>query len=507
MPNNITNTTEETFRLLGDLGSVVDDVREIATELNPEASDLPAAELPGAIRENLNDQQAQFAQELSAVKATLTDIEVRVTELEGTATDAQTTATAAKKTADAAQKTASSASATASTANTKATKATDSATAAYERALAEMHTHLLCEHTDYGQPTSLANKFAKDTQLLRFPKMDTSKCTNFGGCCSGCTNLEEIPEDIDFSAATNFGGGFQNTYSLKRFPGGNTSKVTSFNYFLMITTENYDMQKDALTYFGDIDTSNATGVAAMFHKRANLERFPTKLDLSKCTQIHSLFKHCHKLGNDNIPIIIPPQNAVETFMLFEGCNRLTAIPLDGDFSWLPSAWELFCCCLGMVNIGDLDISSATANSRIFSGCSNLETVGTVTLYNKTEPYQVDSDGWIHWIQNKERINSGNGYHYPPAKLRQITFRNLGNVINSTGAEGTVTINIYYPAWGSGDEAARQSLVDSLLTYSIDRAAKGWGTCRLGLPPAVIDRLTDEEKAAITAKGYSLVNYS
>lgn len=493
MPNNITNTTEETFRLLGDLGSVVDDVREIATELNPEASDLPAAELPGAIRENLNDQQAQFAQELSAVKATLTDIEVRVTELEGTATDAQTTATAAKKTADAAQKTASSASATASTAKIKATKATDSATAAYERALAEMHTHLLCEHTDYGQPTSLAKKFAKDTQLLRFPKMDTSKCTNFGGCCSGCTNLEEIPEDIDFSAASTLASAFCNGPRLKRFPGGNTSKCTSFAYFLQYAG---NPEEDTLTYYGDIDTSNATNLCNLFYGHGNLVRYPSTIDMRKCTKSAQMFDGNYSLTLDNMPTLIPPEQPCDAHMMFCACAKLSGMPLNGDFSWATNVWGLFTGCLCLVNVGDLDISSATAYTRVFAECP-METVGTVTLYGNTEsPASVNGD--LQWIQRSSDH---------PAKLRQITFRNLGNVINSSGATGSVTINIYYPAWGSVDEAARQSLVDSLRTYSIDRAAKGWGVCRLGLPAAVIARLTDEEKAAITAKGYSLVTYS
>lgn len=493
MPNNITNTTEETFRLLGDLGSVVDDVREIATELNPEASDLPAAELPGAIRENLNDQQSQFRKELNAMQTTLTDVEARVTELEGTATDAQTTATAAKNTADAAQKTASSASATASTANTKASKASDSATAAYERALAEMHTHLLCEHTDYGQPTSLANKFAKDTQLLRFPKMDTSKCTNFGGCCSGCTNLEEIPEDIDFSAATTLASAFCNGPSIKRFAGGNTSKCTSFAYFLQYAG---DPEEDRMTYYGDIDTSNATNLSNLFYGHGNLVRYPTTIDMRKCTRAQQVFDGNYSLTLDNMPTLIPPEQPCDAHMMFLNCKGLAGLPFGGDFSWATEVWFLFDGCLSLTNIGDLDISSATSSVGFFQSCLNLETAGTVTLYGKSEPFQV-GDNFID-IQDKRT---------PPAKLRQITFRNLGNVINSSSATSAVAININYPAWGSVDEAARQSLVDSLRTYSIDRAAKGWGVCRLGLPAAVIARLTNEEKAAITAKGYSLVTYS
>lgn len=487
MPNNITNTTEGTFRLLGELGAVVDDVREIATELNPEASDLPAADLPGTIRQGITDQQMQFSEELAAVQETLTDIEERVTEVEGAASSAQ-------KTADSAYNKATSASTTATTAKNKASEASDSAAEAYERALAEMHTHLLCEHTDYGQPTSLYKKFYGDTQLLRFPKMDTSKCTNFHSCCFGCTNLEEIPEDLDFSAATILVLAFCCGPNIERFAGGDTSNCTNFAYFLQWAG---DPDDDRMTYYGDIDTSNATNLNNLFLGHGNLERWPSVIDMRKCTKAAQMFEGNHKLTLDNMPTITLPEQPCDAHMMFNDCKRLTALPFGGDFSWASQGWLLFWECVGLTNIGDIDFSSATDIVGFLRDCPNLETAGTVTLYGKSEPF-LWGDNLTDIEQRRDDV---------PAKLRQITFRNLGNVIKSSDGSGSVTINIYYPAWGSGDDAARQSLVDSLLTYSIDRAAKGWGACRLGLPKAVIARLTDEEKAAITAKGYSLVNYS
>lgn len=59
------------------------------------------------------------------------------------------------------------------------------------------------------------------------------------------------------------------------------------------------------------------------------------------------------------------------------------------------------------------------------------------------------------------------------------------------------------AWGDGSEENRRSLVDSLLTYSYDRAAAGWSAATVALSETVKARLTDEEIAAITAKGYTI----
>ena len=65
---------------------------------------------------------------------------------------------------------------------------------------------------------------------------------------------------------------------------------------------------------------------------------------------------------------------------------------------------------------------------------------------------------------------------------------------------------YWPVWGVNDETntdARQSLVDSLLTYSFDRATAGYSTCSISLYPATKALLTEDEIAQITAKGYTI----
>jgi hypothetical protein len=58
-------------------------------------------------------------------------------------------------------------------------------------------------------------------------------------------------------------------------------------------------------------------------------------------------------------------------------------------------------------------------------------------------------------------------------------------------------------WGTGSDEARQSLIDSLITYSFDRAAAGYDALTITLSTATKNVLTDEEKAAITAKGFTI----
>jgi hypothetical protein len=58
-------------------------------------------------------------------------------------------------------------------------------------------------------------------------------------------------------------------------------------------------------------------------------------------------------------------------------------------------------------------------------------------------------------------------------------------------------------WGMGGDENRQSLIDSLITYSYDRASNGLETAIIKLHKNVKALLTEEEIAQITAKGFTI----
>ena len=71
---------------------------------------------------------------------------------------------------------------------------------------------------------------------------------------------------------------------------------------------------------------------------------------------------------------------------------------------------------------------------------------------------------------------------------------------------TSVIFTYWNVWGVNDETntdARQSLIDSLLTYSFDRATAGYSTCTIKLHSSTKALLTEDEIAQITSKGYTI----
>lgn len=86
-------------------------------------------------------------------------------------------------------------------------------------------------------------------------------------------------------------------------------------------------------------------------------------------------------------------------------------------------------------------------------------------------------------------------------LRIFTAKNFGRQkdLGSTNQYGfDCLLN-----WGVGSAEAHNSVYDTLYTYSYNRVANGYPTLTVKLSPNTMSILTAEEKAAITAKGYTL----
>ena len=91
---------------------------------------------------------------------------------------------------------------------------------------------------------------------------------------------------------------------------------------------------------------------------------------------------------------------------------------------------------------------------------------------------------------------------PNSSIRKAVFKDIG--YQST-AKNFNTSNI--ENWGvNTDEIpdARQSLIDSLITYSFDRASASYPTCNIRLSDNTSALLTSDEKAQIEAKGYLFI---
>ena len=127
-----------------------------------------------------------------------------------------------------------------------------------------------------------------------------------------------------------------------------------------------------------------------------------------------------------------------------------------------------------------------------------------SILSNTSGYLIKIAGLSLKSFSKNISNSHfTGYNYM-SDLRYALLKDFGTGSSCTSASFT-----YWNVWGIEDETvplsagARQSLIDTFITYSYDRATAGYSTCTITLYANTKALLTEDEIAQITAKGYTL----
>lgn len=247
----------------------------------------------------------------------------------------------------------------------------------------------------------------------------------------------------------------------------------------------------------------------------------TKLDLSGVSQEANLkwaFQKCGQLTE----IVLPPNciiTAVEGLkQAFEYCSGLTEVvnfetsspsgitTIEGTFRG--------CKALKKIDIAHWDTSLVENTNNTFYGCGALEELvipeNLGHLCTSWSYFLADCTalktitGSISLKGAKSSVSSGGITGYTLlSNLRKFNIRDIGYT------SGCTSFDVHYLGnWGvNTDEIpdARQSLFDSLITYSFDRTSAGYSTCAIKLSKTTFALLTDDEKAQITAKGYTVAS--
>ena len=223
--------------------------------------------------------------------------------------------------------------------------------------------------------------------------------------------------------------------------------------------------------------------------------------------------------------------------LFKGC-KARRINMTGVKTLSSSLRSLFADCVNLEEVegfSDIDFSSVinivsiAENSKLrhfdFPECfANVEQVAyAFEGAEELETLNVHNYGFgrkakdVAYFVNSKSLRKIFGYidcsgSGPSNVLAIVNKNNIRRAeIRGIGiSEGVPSYYCYYATnWGATDEDGtdpdgnHQSLIDTLLTYSFDRAAAGYSTITITLNKNIKSRLTDEQIAAITAKGYTL----
>ena len=230
--------------------------------------------------------------------------------------------------------------------------------------------------------------------------------------------------------------------------------------------------------------------------------------------LQSLFNGCNNLVDFTYSGLTIDSNVTSASSCFYG-SSFTAVPdlFNGAQTNLTNLSWMF---QGCVNMTTIDLSSwkfgqVTNMSQMFTNCTNAITIDITGIDTSQMTSTSDMEYIFNYCYNLIRIRGAidligmnptalPNLGYGADSLTTITYKNLGS--NSTIS----SLNLYsdnYTKWGLGDEESKQSFIDSVLTYSYDRAANGLSTLELQMKPEQKALLTEEQITAIQAKGYTI----
>lgn len=152
----------------------------------------------------------------------------------------------------------------------------------------------------------------------------------------------------------------------------------------------------------------------------------------------------------------------------------------------------------VVKVGDIDIPNATITLSMFAQASKLTHIGAINSPKATNmSYTFNSSPSIKYIKSVDVGSATAIGGFMSTGVQYVVLKNLGKSTLTTYDFSGAT------SWGTGSEENRQSLIDSLITYSYDRASNGMSTATIKLSANTKALLTDGEIAQITAKGFTI----
>ena len=195
--------------------------------------------------------------------------------------------------------------------------------------------------------------------------------------------------------------------------------------------------------------------------------------------------------------------------MFQNCIRLTSVPLYNT-SKVKDMYEMFSNCRNLTTIPAFNTSNVTIMSQMFSRCSLLKKVPEMNT-SKVTNFQNMFDNCtslttIEGISFKSFKKSTMNHQYlvgsgENSSIRKAVFKDIGYQSDAVQFNTSYITN-----WGVNTDDipdARQSLIDSLITYSFDRASAGYPTCTITLSTNTKAILRPDEKAQIEAKGFTI----
>lgn len=355
--------------------------------------------------------------------------------------------------------------------------------------------------------TSLAAAYRDNKQLVIFPKIDTSNVTNLNNTFQGCTNLKYVPWfDTSKVTTVTFSFGWRSEYTaLRRLPDLKWPSLkhgygpyTGLRSLAMMPAEPFDL-------------SAATFLCCTFAYSRIPASFPgVKFNTSGPVTLDQFF--VETIIDGELPITEFPESITRLWGIY-ACSRLTNRDLSNvtirALGVTEGPQRIFMN-VNLTHAPQLDMPGANSFEHMFQWCDYLIQVPDYTGMSPltmSGMFECGASGG-HPLSRIEGLNFARATDATLFGTDNSTSRRKPNlrymrIINLGQSELTAYDFSLATVWGTGSEEARQSLVNSLLTDSYDRAAAGVAPATVRLSTASKAALTAEEIAAITAKGFTI----
>ena len=279
--------------------------------------------------------------------------------------------------------------------------------------------------------------------------------------------------------------------------GFDTSAVTS------MTTMFCNCRSLTSLDLSSFDTSAVTGMASMFSGCSSLTTLDvTGFNTSAVTSMASMFFGCSSLTSLDLTGF--NTSAVTNMVyMFRDCSGLTSLDLSGfNTSAVTNMGEMFNGCKGLttLDVTGFNTSAVTSMASMFSGCSSLTSLDLTGFDTSAVMYMGEMFRYCSGLTSLDL--SG---------FDTSAVTNMGNIFS--GCSGLTSLilgpnffktpNVTMVNFSYSTKWINDTVVTSLVTNSYDRATAGLRTMTLQLSANTKAALTDEQKAAITAKGYTI----
>ena len=243
------------------------------------------------------------------------------------------------------------------------------------------------------------------------------------------------------------------------------------------------------------DTSNVTNTYHMFGECESLKS--VQLGLSNVDDARYMFQNCTSLTS----VDLGDFSSNNTSYMFYGCESLEYLPVIdmGD-----EHDKMYANCTSLVDIPQINFNDGGTISQIFYGCTGLKTISNITgAPSQFSTYSDPSSSWLNGCVNIESIGEIDCSNcrwlmgvFGTASPKLVTvggLKDYGKVENCYAGD----------ALKVAPNLSRQSLVN-IFNSLFDRKSAGYANNKIYLLQSQIEKLTSEDIAIATNKGWEVI---